>query len=244
MFFFEEVNSKFFQTSKLNGFQIPHIFGRHVFVGIFFQSLSSRPSYRIALEKRERKTRNTSTLSKLSSTTLKREDKSSASLRNCWMIGFFWGHFQGRCLWSEEIMAWKWRWCKTPKFMIESQSYWGSVLANASQLAHKANCQLPFSWYFGSTVEALENRKQINTLCQPIAYIGSNPQVHSDKWRFIQISLLKNVWLWQIQSFKLDSNGWLGSPTAGGNKGANFLTLIQEVLQLHTAMLETMEFTM
>ena len=75
--------------------------------------------------------------------------------------------------------------------MIGSQSYWGSVLANASQLAHKANCQLPFSWYFGSTVEALENRKQINTLCQPIAYIGSNPQVHSDKWRFIQISLLK-----------------------------------------------------
>lgn len=38
---------------------------------------------------------------------------------------------------------------------------------------------------------------------------------------------------------------WMaGLPTAGGNKGANFLTLIQEVLQLHTAMLETMKFTM
>ena len=60
MFFFEEVNSKFFQTSKLNGFQIPHIFGRHVFVGIFFQSLSSRPSYRIALEKRETRPRSQS----------------------------------------------------------------------------------------------------------------------------------------------------------------------------------------
>ena len=139
-------------------------------------------------------------------------------LKNCWMIGFFGDIFKGRCLWSEEIMVWKWRWCKTPKFMIESQSYWGSVLANASQLTHKANCQLPFSWYFGSTVEALENRKQINTFCQPIAYIGSNPQVHSGKWRFIQISLLKNVWPWQIQSFKLDSNGWLGSQLQVGTK--------------------------